>query len=257
MIQPYPQMSGQMIAHQQMMNQGGAPAYHYQSIESQVTAASSQQQAVTGHAVPRNVHPDERPLNGTGAYHFSSPHEELELGDSDHYSDDFYSDDFDGKGEADDDHEEEGFAFDATVQRQNAGGLQDVVDQYAQVLGNGGAAQQVNGDHFPDSFINQQIQVQQAYGPDSEIYKTLNPKHSQAQIKPQRLRHQETKADIQTKLQNKLGRELFDQIYEQLSLEIQQDTPAEERAQSIRDICEGSEDLIKLCSKLEEIIFIE
>ena len=56
---------------------------------------------------------------------------------------------------------------------------------------------------------------------------------------------------------NKLGRELFDQIYEQLSLEIQQDTPAEERAQSIRDICEGSEDLIKLCQKLEEIIFIE
>lgn len=41
MIQPYPQMSGQMIAHQQMMNQGGAP-YQYQSIESQMTAASSQ-----------------------------------------------------------------------------------------------------------------------------------------------------------------------------------------------------------------------
>lgn len=115
MIQPYPQMSGQMIAHQQMMNPGVAPAYHYQSLESQTTATSSQQQVAAGHALPRHAHPEDRPLNGTGVYHFSSPHEEFELGDSDHYSDDFYSDDFDGKGDADDDREDEGFAFDATV----------------------------------------------------------------------------------------------------------------------------------------------
>lgn len=75
---------------------------------------------------------DERPLNGTGVYHFSSKFEEMELGDSDNYSDDFYSDDFDGKGDGGDDRDDDGFAFDETVQKQaNGGALQDVVNQYA------------------------------------------------------------------------------------------------------------------------------
>lgn len=67
-------------------------------------------------------------------YQFSTAHEELDLGDSDHYSDDFYSDDFDGN-RGDGDREDNGNAFDGTVQRQDAGGLQDVVNQYAQILG--------------------------------------------------------------------------------------------------------------------------
>ena len=46
---------------------------------------------------------------------FSSKFEEMELGDSDNYSDDFYSDDFDGK-EEDADRDDGEFAFDETVQ---------------------------------------------------------------------------------------------------------------------------------------------
>ena len=38
---------------------------------------------------------DERPITGTGIYDFSSKFENLELNDSDNYSDeDFYSDEF-------------------------------------------------------------------------------------------------------------------------------------------------------------------
>jgi len=57
----------------------------------------------------------------------------MELGDdSDNYSDEFYSDDFE---DDDGDHADGGSAFDSTVQRQGkVGGLQDVVNQYAQVL---------------------------------------------------------------------------------------------------------------------------
>ena len=32
---------------------------------------------------------------------------------------------------------------------------------------------------FSDSFKKHQQRVQNAYGPDNEIYRTLNPKHSQ------------------------------------------------------------------------------
>lgn len=217
--QPY-QMGGQMMPpQQQMLGQGGSHP-NQQSIESFLTATTSQQPQAA--QVPRASDPDQRPLNGTGVYHFSSKFEEMELGDSENYSDDFYSDDFEGHEDADEDRDDGAFAFDETVQKQGKdGGLQDVVNQYAQVLGNlprdASGASIPQNEQFADSFLKQQRQVQQAYGPDSEIYKTLNPKQS---IKAPRLRHQETKADIQTKLQNKLGRELFDQIYEQLYLEI-------------------------------------
>ena len=75
----------------------------------------------------------------------------MEMGaDSDNYSDEFYSDDFDDD-EGDEDRADGGSVFDSTVQRQGkVGGLQDVVNQYAQVLGSmdaGGSASQ--------SFLNQ------------------------------------------------------------------------------------------------------
>jgi len=61
----------------------------------------------------------------------------MELGaESDNYSDEFYSDDFE-EDEVDEDRADGGSAFDSTVQRQGkVGGLQDVVNHYAQVLGN-------------------------------------------------------------------------------------------------------------------------
>ena len=73
--------------------------------------------------------------------------------------------------------------------------------------------------------MNQQRKVQEAYGEDTEIYKTLNPKHSQAQIKPQNQRHQESKAFIE----KKMGSTLFNQLYEMLELELQQETDPAER----------------------------
>lgn len=50
--------------------------------------------------------------------------------DSDDYSDDFYSDDFENTKGANGDRDDGEFAFDQTVQRQNAGDLQQVVNQY-------------------------------------------------------------------------------------------------------------------------------
>lgn len=69
---------------------------------------------------------------------------------------------------------------------------------------------------FSESFLDQQQRVQEAYGEDTEIYKTLNPKHSQAQIKPQAQRHQESKNYIE----KQMGSKLFSQLYEMLELEI-------------------------------------
>ena len=42
-----------------------------------------------------------------------------------------------------------------------------------------------------------QARVQEAYGSDTEIYKTLNPKHSKAEIKPANVRHMEAKQEIE------------------------------------------------------------
>lgn len=145
------QMGGQMMPPQpQMLGQGGF-APNQQSMQSFLTATTNQPQASGSHG-------DERPLNGTGVYNFSSKFEEMELGDSDAYSDDFYSDDFEGKEEADEDRDDQAFAFDETVQKQGAaGGLQDVVNQYAQILGNLPTDPTTStGSHVPDSFINQQ-----------------------------------------------------------------------------------------------------
>ena len=95
--------------------------------------------------------------------------------------------------------------------------------------------------------------MQQAYGDDTEIYKTLNPKHSKAEIVPLNQRHKESKEFIQ----KKMGSQLFSQIYEMLSLEIENDSDPKERYNAIKEICSGKKELIKLCQKLEEIIFLE
>ena len=69
--------------------------------------------------------------------------------DSDNYSDEFYSDGFEDD-DGDDDRADGGSAFDSTVQRQGkVGGLQDVVNQYAQVLGH------IDAGEVNASFVNQ------------------------------------------------------------------------------------------------------
>ena len=56
----------------------------------------------------------------------STAFEEMDMGDSDDYSDDFYSDDFENTRGEDGDRDDD---LDGTVQRQNAG-LAQVVNQY-------------------------------------------------------------------------------------------------------------------------------
>ena len=110
-----------------------------------------------------------------------------------------------------------------------------------------------NFAQYSESFKQQQKRVQDAYGDDTEIYKTLNPKHSQAQIKPQNQRHEESKKFIE----KKMGSKLFSQLYEMLELELQQETDPLDRQQMVKEICGGNKELISLCQKLEEIIFME
>ena len=119
-----------------------------QTVDTFLTATSGHQ----GYQqMPKN--PEDRPLQGTGVYEFSSKFEEMELGDSDNYSDDFYSDDFEGQEEGEEDGE---FAFrpakrdGAALQGQVNKGLQDVVNRYAQYLEN-----QSPTDTAGQTFINQ------------------------------------------------------------------------------------------------------
>jgi len=98
--------------------------------------------------------------------------------------------------------------------------------------------------------------VQEAYGPDTEIYKTLNPKHSQAQILPMEQRQEQTKNMIREGM-GKFGKDLFNYLYDMLELEIQNDTDPKVRQQLVYDICEGNKELMNLCQKLEEIIYWE
>lgn len=74
---------------------------------------------------------DERKMTGTGVYEFSQKFENLEINDSDNYSDeDFYSDEFekvdDGQDEYDD-RDDGDFEFGDTIKNQ--------VDVYQQYLG--------------------------------------------------------------------------------------------------------------------------
>lgn len=76
---------------------------------------------------------DDRPITGTGIYDFSSKFDNLELNDSDNYSDeDFYSDEFedpnDQQQEDDEDRDDDDFAFGQTAVQK--GGLSEVVGIY-------------------------------------------------------------------------------------------------------------------------------
>jgi len=72
-------------------------------------------------------------------------------------------------------------------------------------------------------------------------------------IKPQIERHQESKDFIE----KKMGKNLFNQLYEMLEMEIQEASDPKARQSIVNDICQGNKELIKLCQKLEEIIFWE
>jgi hypothetical protein len=58
-------------------------------------------------------------------------------------------------------------------------------------------------------------------------------------------------------IKNKLGAKFFNELYELLELEIQNETDPKERQATIYEICKGKKELIELCSKLEQIIFLE
>ena len=70
---------------------------------------------------------DDRPLTGTGAYNIAQHLQNVELGDSDNYSDDFYSDEFEEEDQEQkrpqqnefEDRDDDDFAFDSTVQKQD------------------------------------------------------------------------------------------------------------------------------------------
>lgn len=82
----------------------------------------------TNSSVVRNPQ-DDRPITGSGVYEFSQKFENLELNDSDNYSDeDFYSDEFEEVDDQEyDDRDDDDFAFGDTVKKQ--------VDIYQQYLG--------------------------------------------------------------------------------------------------------------------------
>lgn len=113
--------------------------------------------------------------------------------DSDNYSDeDFYSDEFETQ---DNEYHEDGPVNEESSSslristQASSTKLNAQVQLYEQYLGNRfGETNSMAADdshhfdsyQFDESFVNAQQRVQQAYGADTEIYKTLNPKHSQA-----------------------------------------------------------------------------
>jgi hypothetical protein len=211
---------------------------------------------------------DERKLTGTGSYNLEQNFQNIALEDSDNYSDeDFYSDEFETQ---ENEYHEDGPVGEQSSSlgistQESSTKLNAQVQLYEQYLGNNnnrfGETNSMAADdshhfdsyQFDESFVNAQQRVQQAYGADTEIYKTLNPKHSQAQILPKEQRHEMMRREIE----GQMGSKLFNQLYEMLELEIQNDTDPKARAELVKEICQGNSDLIKLCQKLEDIIYWE
>ena len=54
-----------------------------------------------------------------------------------------------------------------------------------------------------------------------------------------------------------MGSHLFNQMHEMLTLEIENDSDPKVRAELIKEITNGNKQMIQLCQKLEEIIFME
>ena len=166
---------------------------------------------------------DNRQISGSGKYNFEDQLEAMGLGnESDNYSDeDFYSDESWDKGQKmvgaradeDSDREDNNFEFDETVKK---GELNQVVGIYERYLNDDDSSGNFDDYKPTESFKDGQMKVQQAYGDDTEIYKTLNPKHSQAQIKPANERHEEAKDYIE----QRMGKDLFAKLYEMLEIEI-------------------------------------
>lgn len=98
-------------------------------------------------------------------------------------------------------------------------------------------------DYRDSSFKEHQKKVQELYGEGTEIYRTLNPTHSQAHIKPQYERHQESK-DL---IRQKMGSHLYNQMHEMLTLEIENDSDPKVRHELIRDITNGNKQMMQLC----------
>jgi len=109
--------------------------------------------------------------------------DQMKLGhDSDNYSDeDFYSDEFEEEEHEEADRDDHNFDLDETVQKKE---LNELVGIYQRYLDPEEDSHTFEEFQMSESFKHQQQKVQQAYGNDTEIYKTLNPKHSQAQILP-------------------------------------------------------------------------
>lgn len=193
---------------------------------------------------------DDRQITATGKYNLDAQLQNMGLGnDSDNYSDeDFYSDE-DGGGtklgmvraaaQDESDREDDDFAFDETVKK---GELNQVLDIYERYLERNEEDSSGNFDDYKptESFKEGQARVQQAYGDDTELYKTLNPKHSQAQIKPASERHQESKDYIE----QRMGKDLFAKLYEMLEIEIQEGTDPSQRQSLINEIVQGKPELI-------------
>ena len=88
---------------------------------------------------------------------------ELQDGSSDAYSDDFYDPEDHNSGKKRPPQESE---------------TNQIKELYERVLADSGDATHFEQYEFTDTFKQHQEKVQNAYGPESEIYKTLNPKHS-------------------------------------------------------------------------------
>ena len=54
-----------------------------------------------------------------------------------------------------------------------------------------------------------------------------------------------------------MGTSLFNDICQMIELDMQNNTDERERSQAIAEICNFNPELIKLCNKLEEIIYLE
>jgi hypothetical protein len=77
-------------------------------------------------------------------------------------------------------HEEDRDDNDFDLQESLKQNRNEIIDLYQRVLEKADDGEEHFQQYdFSDSFKQHQQKVQNAYGPENEIYKTLNPKHSQ------------------------------------------------------------------------------
>lgn len=124
----------------------------------------------------------ERALTGKGAYDLTHAFDGIELEDAE--DEDEYSDDFE------DDKQYEELKEPETPSNTE---VRKIKELYEMALQHDVAdsSQHFQQYEFSDTFIRHQEAVQNAYGPDCDIYRTLNPQGSKAKIKPPNERHAE------------------------------------------------------------------